>query len=787
MKDYLILTDEGKEVKGLKPDAMSIEDVVIPEGVERIADLAFEGNKSLKSIHLPGSITFIGVSAFAECSSLQTINLPQGITVLCASLFANCSALRDIVLPSKLKEIETGCFYGCSALESLALPESVEKIDELVFYGCTHLRSINIPLGALLWRNNHFLGCDALTDLQISPEHPQYIAEQGFFTNLEGTTIIASWTNGVGRHCAIPEGIITIGEQAFEGCKMESIDLPSSITEIGSRAFAECKKLKSVVLPEKVKEVMFGTFEDCTSLTEVIISENTHEIYDHAFQGCSSLQRVSAPVEIGVFLGNSSFAQCTNLSRLDNLFIGDVDDYAFEDCESLASLDNMIGGTIGTQAFAGCKSLRTFTIVPDCFENFELDGVDDLYFDGVDLEQCELRVEDDRFDDCINHTLFGQFGKIVSQKRILDNVENVLTDLDTGEVLLIDRENPIRRGEFWPDYLLYSLDGRKVVGVNPDFDLSDLPVVIIPEGIEIIGHSAFSRNQVLHKVHLPNSLKLIDAGAFWGCSCLTEINFPDNLSVIESAAFAYCSSLKNIQLPSSLSEIGAGCFIECSSLTSVEIPEHVTDIGSHAFFDCQNLRNINIPIGTRLLGNSHFVYCPNLIIDIHPDHPQYDSINGFITNLEHTSIIHALHDRIDNHCVIPYGYLKIDEGAFSGCLMSEVVFPQSIAEIAANAFEGCYHLTRLENLPPCVIGNRAFRDCCSIPHISLSGTNISDFQIDEFAFDSGTYTDGTLTVDSLVVDECKAHPILGQFKTIIGVTDDIFFGSSYPEEENPPF
>lgn len=786
MKDYLILTDDGSEVKGLKPEAMSIEDIIIPEGVERIANSAFEGNKSLKSIHLPSSITFIGSSAFAECTSLQTINLPQGITVLCSTLFANCSALRDIVLPTGLKELEYCCFYGCSALESLALPESVEKIEELVFKDCTHLKSINIPLGAVLWEYNHFLGCDALTDLQISPEHPQYNAEQGFFTDLEGTTIIASWANGVGRHCTIPEGIVTIGEEAFMGCKMESIDLPLSITEIGCRAFTGCKNLRSVVLPDHVKEVMPGTFEDCTSLTEVVFSEHTHGIYDEAFQGCSSLQRVSAPVEIGVDLGDWAFAQCANLSQLDNLCIGDVGDYAFEDCESLASLDNMVGGRIGTQAFSGCKSLRTFTIVADCFENFEFDGEDDLYFDGIDLEQCELHVEDEMFDECVDDPNFGQFGKIVSQKRMLDNVENVLTDLDTGEVSLVDRENPIRRSEFWPDYLLYSLDGRKVVGINPDFDLSDLPVVIIPEGIEIIGHHAFSENRAMHKVHLPDSLKLIDAGAFWGCRCLTEINFPDNLSAIETSAFAYCSLLKDIQLPRSLSEIGAGCFIECSSLTSVEIPEHVTDIGSHAFFDCRNLRNINIPIGTRLLGNCHFVHCPNLIIDIHPDHPQYDSINGFITNLETTSIICALHDRIDNHCVIPYGYQKIEEGAFSGCLMSEVVFPQSIVEIADNAFEGCYHLTRLEYLPPCVIGNRAFYNCCSIPHISLSGTNISDFQIDEYAFDSGTYTDGTLTVDSPVVEECKAHPILGKFKTIVG-TDDILFGGSYPDDESLPF
>ena len=54
----------------------------------------------------------------------------------------------------------------------------------------------------------------------------------------------------------IPEGITTIGENAFEGCvSLESITLPSTIKYIRRNAFADCKSLKQIVLPESITDI----------------------------------------------------------------------------------------------------------------------------------------------------------------------------------------------------------------------------------------------------------------------------------------------------------------------------------------------------------------------------------------------------------------------------------------------------------------------------------------------------------------------------------------------------
>lgn len=52
-------------------------DVVIPDGVVRIAPSAFNGNENITSVTLPDSIWRIETYAFARCTSLTSINIPD--------------------------------------------------------------------------------------------------------------------------------------------------------------------------------------------------------------------------------------------------------------------------------------------------------------------------------------------------------------------------------------------------------------------------------------------------------------------------------------------------------------------------------------------------------------------------------------------------------------------------------------------------------------------------------------------------------------------------------------
>jgi hypothetical protein len=70
--------------------------VVITDGVQSIAPLAFYDCKKLTRIVVPNGVTSIGQSAFGNCSALKNITLPSSIKQLGYNMVFGCYALRDI-------------------------------------------------------------------------------------------------------------------------------------------------------------------------------------------------------------------------------------------------------------------------------------------------------------------------------------------------------------------------------------------------------------------------------------------------------------------------------------------------------------------------------------------------------------------------------------------------------------------------------------------------------------------------------------------------------------------
>ena len=69
------------------------------------------------------------------------------------------------------------------------------------------------------------------------------------------------------REVFIKDGVTEIGVRAFSECKnLTSVTIPDSVTTIDDFAFSECKSLTSVIIPDSVKFIGKKIFEDCTSL-----------------------------------------------------------------------------------------------------------------------------------------------------------------------------------------------------------------------------------------------------------------------------------------------------------------------------------------------------------------------------------------------------------------------------------------------------------------------------------------------------------------------------------------
>lgn len=91
---FLECSDDGRTI--LKCDTNFTGDLILPEGIERIADFAFEGCFRLKNITIPHGITSIGDRAFGCCSSLKEITIPQTVKTLGDGVFDGCCELKSI-------------------------------------------------------------------------------------------------------------------------------------------------------------------------------------------------------------------------------------------------------------------------------------------------------------------------------------------------------------------------------------------------------------------------------------------------------------------------------------------------------------------------------------------------------------------------------------------------------------------------------------------------------------------------------------------------------------------
>lgn len=86
------------------------------------------------------------------------------------------------------------------------------------------------------------------------------------------------------ENVTLPEGLTTIGNQAFYGSGVKSINLPTTLNSMGTGAFQLCKNLKSIALPNALKEIKEYAFSENSSSKTMTLGNQTISIEKNAFE-----------------------------------------------------------------------------------------------------------------------------------------------------------------------------------------------------------------------------------------------------------------------------------------------------------------------------------------------------------------------------------------------------------------------------------------------------------------------------------------------------------------------
>lgn len=300
--DITKITQDSYNMRGAFEECIDLISVEIPDSVTKIDGSAFANCTNLTSVSIPDSVKYMGNGVFRNCINLTDIEIPNSVTSIGADTFYNCTNLTNITIPSSVVTIGANAFKKCTGLTEITIPENIKKLGSEflgtveigIFADCTNLKKViwNSPIkltGKLI--ENMFNGCDKLESISYHGKSIILNLETDEFIIKNGVLIKAKNVDG---NVIIPDGVISIGDSAFEGCEhLTGVEMPEGIISIGNCAFQGCSNLIDIKISDSVTNIGHYVFEDCASLISVKIPNSVINIGECIFVNCENLSNIN--------------------------------------------------------------------------------------------------------------------------------------------------------------------------------------------------------------------------------------------------------------------------------------------------------------------------------------------------------------------------------------------------------------------------------------------------------------------------------------------------------------
>lgn len=479
----------------------------IPEGVVSLGESVFEYCENLTSITIPASVTSMWGSAFSGCTNLTSIQvangnmnyssadgvlfdknqstlitypcglageytIPNSVTSIGNYAFMYCSGLTNVTIPDSVTSIGFRAFDGCYELTDLTIPDHVTSIGDYAFDCCFSLTSITIPASVTSIGESAFEHCSNLAGFIVDSGNANYSSENGVLFNKGKTTLIAC-PCGLSNNYVIPASVTSIDPFAFKGCRLTSLEIPTSVSTIDYGAFED-------TLLDHVD--YGGTIAQAKAINISLSNENLKASVWHCTDGDWSAiipLALDVPVQVTVGAGETVY------------FYYSVKESGTYHFSSSGDFD-----TIG--------SLYDSWIAEDMRMAFDDNSGEGQNFDVVrNLGETGMRIYYGA--EFSSGSTAGTFTVILTLE------DPTVWSLSDDGVLTITGNGPMHKFG-WVDAPWYS---RR----------DEITSLVVSEGITTIGEASFNNCHNLTRVYLPDSLTFIEYGAFFSCSSLTDVYY----------------------------------------------------------------------------------------------------------------------------------------------------------------------------------------------------------------------------------------------------------------------
>ncbi len=678
----------------------NLKEITVGEGFIAIEDGAFSNNPNLIKVNFPSTLEEIGAVRY----DVDELVIPS------EGVFYNSQLLRTVTFPesNNLKYIREKAFLG-TKLHSFTVGGNVEIIEAYAFYSTKleELYFINNSQGQLMVGDYAFAVISTFpSNFTITMPVQLLALGEGVF---KGNTSL--------RNVILNNGLISIGEDCFYNCNLQSFDLVSTVMLYeneeeysdeeclvnnilyGNNNLTVLKLYKGIALRllfggnipvnlAKIEinggEIIENQFRDCTNIQEVVI-RNVTAIGDYAFYGCnnSNFKKIIIPQTV-TSIGDYAFANCTALRSFD--FSGEptlssIGKYVFSGDLSLLEviLPNTVQNTEFEGLFKDCAML-TNTNIPNSVTiigEYTYFGANML--EGIDIPESVVEIGAFAFKDCfnmemenINFSLLKSIGESAFENCYLlrgikaESIESIGNNAFNGcrditEITIIEEA-----------VSYYLTDVINVVTIN----ISSFATIIAENSFEgcdnlrmIIVHSENNIEDMLlilsDETLNPNVKIFVAESAYSGLSSMiTESPIYDNIypnpCILEDAVYQfdnvnYTAKLKSATFSGEVAFLPTFVYVGQIKYTVIEIDNGV-------FLGNTSLKQVIIPYTIERIGKYAFQSCISL-----------------------ESVIIETGSRL----------ITIDDDAFSQCVKLEAfILPNSVKYINQRAFNECIKLSR---------------------------------------------------------------------------------------------
>ncbi|MBR1392268.1 MAG: leucine-rich repeat protein [Ruminococcus sp.] len=607
-------------------------DVVIPEGVKRIKDGAFEENNNITSVKLNEGLEYIEYRAFAGCENLKKIEIPESVENISNANFG----LRIVWVQD----------------DEWTSHSEEELIEGVVIYCYPYSGGYNY---AVNYGVEHvLLGVETEGDyLYIINED-----DEAQIVEYKGSSAKVTVPDTLGG-----KPVTKIGQNAFRGhTEITEMVLSDNISRVERDALLDCTSLKRLEVPRKtylaynsvgyytgiVDDGDGWTYEDTIKQDDFVIAcysgsrayeyaldydfeyellgiitegdyTYTADEYDEVtiLKYSGSDTKVTVPDTLGgmpvTIISSNAFADNAKITEVTlPASVESIRTDAFKNCPALTklvlegqhvSMSYSCGaGILDSEDYS--KTNKSFRIYGR-YNNYSSKNYAEEY--GFDYIVTDVFMSGDFevvYDDSYNTPYLHIIGykgsdSVVTVPAKIDGIPVSMVAYDTfgsnESITELIFEEGIREiyGSYnlLPNLKKVTLPGSQMyLSWNAFSGCENLEEVILGDGIENISYMAFSGCPKLKKLTVPESVTFIAWNALEGTPFIEELRKANNgLAILNGILFNGVEAKGDVVIPKTVKVISPYAFIE-SSLTSVEITGDLEMLPYGTFMNCTQMK-----------------------------------------------------------------------------------------------------------------------------------------------------------------------------------------------------